>query len=113
MISYNSMKGIIQLWLGSMRVWRESIKDCDVNFRNLVLGEKSTDVHSIVMDNQVKMALKLLKFRSNQNSPIKSPRKARESIGKKYRTGSQGLLNRNGSVGYIKGITKVNKHHQE
>lgn len=65
------------------------------------------------MDNQVKMALKLLKFKSNQNSPAKSPRKIRESLGKKYRAGSQGLLNRNGSIGYIKGITKINNYHKE
>jgi hypothetical protein len=73
----------------------------------LLLGEPSSDVNSIVMDNQVKMALKLLNFKSERNSPARSPRNTKENIRKKYRAGSQGLLKRNGSVNQSRYIKKV------
>lgn len=50
------------------------------------------------MDTQLKMALKILNLKSPNASPKKQSPGVRDSVGQKYRTGSQGILKRNNSL---------------
>lgn len=49
------------------------------------------------MDNQVKMALKILNLRSPHISPVKLNTESRRDSSQKYKTGSQGIIRRNSS----------------
>lgn len=61
------------------------------------LVTRLTKVNSIVMDNKLKMALKLLSSQSPHQSPAREPSNSRSRLNPKYRKGSQGIILRNNS----------------
>jgi hypothetical protein len=51
-----------------------------------------------MMDNKVKMALKILNRKPQHQSPVRNKREKSENEDSRYRAGSQGILKRNNSV---------------
>eukprot|EP00344_Euplotes_crassus_P008644 CAMPEP_0197019304 /NCGR_PEP_ID=MMETSP1380-20130617/80617_1 /TAXON_ID=5936 /ORGANISM="Euplotes crassus, Strain CT5" /LENGTH=380 /DNA_ID=CAMNT_0042446689 /DNA_START=379 /DNA_END=1517 /DNA_ORIENTATION=- len=71
--------------------------------------ERSPNVTSIAMDNQLKMALKLLGNKAHYRSPQKQKLEKRESIPKNYKAGSQGIAKRKRSCPGVDRIQRDNK----